>query len=187
MSSGLSKIEDFCPISDSEALCVNGQSYTELTEIVKVRYNDRLELSEPETIKTGSYLRLGNYYDGELCYSDVYDVFIGDEKICEGIQPYAFDLGIVYQNHGSIYLNKEKIISPYEDYKVCGRPTEYNNQIYYETRCDIAPKGWEIWRYDIESNTNEFIIRGANPYVYKNTLYYSLWNGSEFDLCTYKI
>lgn len=182
----LKKFEDFCPLTDDTALIVCGTEYTHLTELTKVKYKikgNKVHLFSPTILLTGTYLRLGNVFDGKLMFSDEYSVYTTEIKnptkrtyVCEGIQPYLFELGAVYQKRGSIYLNHDVIIPPWDDYIVAGRPTVYNNWIYFEARIKPAPQGWEIWRYDLTSKKKEMVLNyGGNPYVYAGKMFYSHW------------
>ncbi len=175
-------LEDFYPINDKEGLIVTGPSYNNLNQIKKVRYvGDNIK--PKETIKTGTYLRLGNIYNDKLIYSDNYTVYEDDKFLAEGIQPYMTYHGLLYQHHGVIFLKDEILIKPQKDYFTVGRPSFYDGLVYYETRKSEAPKGWEVWKYDIKNNTNSFVINGCNPFRWKDILYYQLWNGMEFEIC----
>ena len=171
--------EDFCPINDKEALIVTGPSYTNLNQIVKTDYN----LNLIETIKTGTYLRLGNIYNDKIFYSDNYTVYEDVKFLIEGIQPYMTEYGILYQHHGVIFLKDEIVIKPETGYFTVGRPTFYDDIIYYETRKSEAPQGWEVWKYDFDSNKTEYVCDGCNAFRYNDTIYYQKWNGKEFELC----
>lgn len=170
-------LEDVSQINESEYLAVTGPSFTHLNQIVRLDGNMNIK----EVVKTGTYLRLGNIYNGKLIYSNNYDVFEDDKFIKEGIQPYMTDHGLLYQYHGVIFLDDKIIIKPEPGYFTVGRPTFNDGIIYYETRKSEAPKGWEVWKF--ENNRNEYVCDGCNPFGYKDTIWYQKWNGIGMDLC----
>jgi len=187
----LQKFEDFCPIDDTNALIAHGVDYSHLTEILKVKYsieNDNsIHIESGIPLAKGKYMRLGNLLDGKLVFSDCYKIYTFDfqnnTKIeyGEGLQPYGYKDGIVYQRNACIYNNDERIIIPHGEYEVVGRPTIYKNKIYYEARASPAPRGWEVWSYDMGTKEQIKIKEeGANPFVYDDKLFYSKWVGSEF-------
>lgn len=171
------KYEDFYPISDSVALLVCGEYYTCMNEIRQVNYTlesgGSIKFTEGTVIKNGKNLRLGNYYNGELIFSEGYEPV--------GIQPYKFDKGLLYQTRGKIYLNDEVLFTVWDNYEVLGRPTYANGWVYFETRKSPAPFGWEVWKYNIETKEKvKLLDHGANPYVYEDKLFYSSWENGEF-------
>lgn len=192
------KFEDLYPLDVERALIVAGKEYVTLNKLQQVRYRREtkgtVKISKNHTIfESKNYLRLGNIFNNELYYSEDYHVYkIGvekvnlkkPEKLYMGIQPFAFEDGIVYQKKGSIYLNDKRILSPLNEYKIIGRPTIANGIMYYEARSTKAPQGWEIWRYNLSTKESEKILNGGNPYVYKNILFYSLWldHKNEFEI-----
>lgn len=172
------KYEDFYPYSDTEALICCGDSYQNLSEIRKVYYelmeDGNIHLVLGDVVKNGSHLRLGNYYNGELYYSEGYKF--------ESIQPYMTDMGLLCQTKGKILLDDNVIIThdnpQYPEY-VVGRPTYSDGDgcVYYESRGNIKQHKlhmWEVWRYSIETKKREKLLtNAANPYVYKGRLFYS--------------
>ena len=191
MSYGLlQKFEDFCPIDNENALIAHGIDYIHLNEIRQVKYSIEKEnfvkIKSSKTIVEGNYLRLGNIFEGKLFFSEGYKIYMmkigtGEKKeYGDGIQPFGYYDGIVYQKNSCIYLNDKRIIIPQGDYEVAGRPTIYKNKIYYETRATAAPLGWEIWVYDIDTKQEKKLIQGANPFVYNDKLFFSKWMESEF-------
>ena len=162
MSYGLlQKFEDFCPIDNENALIAHGNDYMHLNEIRQVKYfigrENIVKFESEKTIVKGNYLRLGNIFEGRLFFSDGYTIYIMEmetgkkHEYGEGMQPFGYSDGIVYQKNSCVYHNDKRIIIPQGDYEVVGRPTIYKNKIYYETRSKPAPLGWEIWVYDINS------------------------------------
>lgn len=192
MSYGLlQKFEDFCPIDNNNALIAHGVDYTSLNEIRQVTYsigNENLvEIEIGKTLVEGNYLRLGNIFEEKLFFSDGYKIYTMEietgkkKEYGVGIQPYGYSDGVVYQKNSCIYHNNKRIIIPHGDYEVVGRPTIYKNKIYYETRADPAPFGWEIWVYDMYSKEKIKLKEGgANPFVYNDKLFFSKWMESEF-------
>ena len=173
--------EDFYPINDEEVLVVSGPSLTHLNQILKIDYKNGI--IPKEIVRTGTYLRLGNYFKGKLIYSDNYDVFEDGKFLREGIQPYMTEFGLLYQHHGVIFLDDIIIIKPEIGYFTVGRPTFSDGIIYYETRKSEAPQGWEVWKYDMNTGKNEFVCDGCNAFGYKDMIYYQKWNNGEFELC----
>jgi hypothetical protein len=191
MSYGLlQKFEDFCPIDNKNALITHGNDYTHLNEIREVTYligkEKRVEIKNGKTLVKGNYLRLGNIFEEKLFFSDGYKIYIMEmetgkkSEYGEGIQPYGYSNGIVYQKNSCIYDNDKRIIIPHGDYEVVGRPTTYKNKIYYETRADPAPLGWEVWIYDMDTKEKIKLIEGANPFAYNDNIFFSKWVDSEF-------
>lgn len=180
----LQKFEDFYPIDDSNALVVAGNNYNELSQLWNINYRMKdgvVFIEEQRCTMTGKHLRLGNIFQNKLVYSDEWKIYQDGEFIREGMQPYCFEKGIVYHKNAMIYLNDEKIVEPPVDHIEFGRPTIYGNFIYYESRKDEAPSGWEIHRYDMNTNTSEFVRKGANPFCYNDVLFYSYWLKTEFE------
>ena len=171
--------EDLYPIDEDNALIVSGPSLTHLNQILKVSYKNGINIKE--TIKTGTYLRLGNYYNEKLIYSDNYDIFEDGKFLREGIQPYMTEYGLIYQHHGVIFMNDEIIIKPETGYFIVGRPTFSDGVIYYETRKSDAPYGWEVWKH--ENCKNDYVCDGCNAFGYNDMIYYQKWNGVEFEIC----
>lgn len=171
------KWEDFYPITDNTALIVCGVDYTQMHEIREAEYTlqgELVVLGESKVIKTGKNVRLGNYYHGELVFSEGYEPV--------KIQPYRFDGGLLYQTKGNIYLNDEILFTPWDNFKVLGRPTYHNGWVFFETREGPAPQTWEVWKYNLETKQKVKVLnRGANPYVYKDKVFYSFLNGNAFE------
>ena len=168
-------LEKLCTIRDDNE--IKSDLYVGLENIGQG--NNQLESREvPEEFTSNK-----NIFKKKIVFSDEYSIYIANLNDLNkktfyrnGIQPFLFELGVVYQNHGSIFLNKERIIEPWDDYIVVGRPTVFQNWIYFETRKKPAPQGWEIWRYKIKSGQKEKILQdGANPYIYDKKLFYSKW------------
>ena len=182
------KFEDFSPFNSTDALVAHGDSYNHLDKISMVQYKIEKEIKflKFKELVRGTYLRLGNYFKGKLTYSDNYTVFEDGKFLFDGIQPYTFYKGTLYQHHGVIFLNNEIIIKPQTNYIVVGRPTFYNGFVFYETRIENAPN-WETWKYDLKDNTHTPVLFGANAFVYNDTIFYSKWNKKEFELCHKKI
>lgn len=174
-------LEDIFPIDEKYALAVTGPAFTFLNQIVKVEYTDTVRIVE--TVHTGTYLRLGNYYNGKLIYSDNYDIYEDGKFLKEGIQPFMTELGLLYQHHGVIFLDDKIIIKPEPGYRTVGRPTFCNGIVYYETRKAEAPQGWEVWKHDINTGKNEFVCEGCNACEYKDIIYYQKWNGIGMTPC----
>lgn len=184
--------EDFYPVTNTKAYLVTGSALNRLTAIKKAKYKieDKkiVIIDTYDTQHKGGYLRLGNIFNGVIAYSDGYPgiIYINDIPIREGMQPFIFDEGIVYQNKGRIYLNDKLLIEPWGEYQVVCRPTFSDGWVYFETRKKVSTSGqvaayWEVWRFNMESKEKQRLLKyGANPYVFKGKLFYSKWFSGMF-------
>ena len=177
------KYEDFYPYSDTEALICCGNSYQSLSEIRKVYY----ELMEDgdiysvlgNVVKSGSHLRLGNYYNGELYYSEGHKF--------EKIQPYMTDMGLLYQQDGKIYLDDDILLThpntSHPKYQI-GKPSYQDEWVYFHSRGHKKHFNtgiWEVWRYNVKSKQRQKLLdNAANPYVYKDKLFFNTWVNGAF-------
>lgn len=181
---GYMTYEDFCPISDTEALIVTGAEYTALTDLKKVGYEldeGRVKLTSiGETLVKGTHLRLGNLINGVPIYSDN-----GDMLFLKGEQPYSCEIGFLYKKEGKIWLNEKVLIEKWGEYLAIGRPTYYNGLVYFEARKEgnsiTSPLFWEIWTFNPETKEKRFVRMGANPYCYEGKLFYQKWEGGKFE------
>lgn len=176
--------EDFYPLDSTLALVACGKNYTRLSDIKLVKYklhNKRVIIIKYlRVIQKGSYLRLGNFFEGKLVYSNKNNIYLKTDKeivkVGEGIQPFMSELGMLYQRQGIVFLNSRPLIKPWDDYVVVERPTLFDKWVFFETRKGPAPEAWEIWRFEISSGKKELILRhGANSYVFNDKLFYSRW------------
>lgn len=180
------KFEDFCPVDDTTAYIVYGLKYNSLWHIGIVDYliaDNKVYLTKLTPCFNGSYLRLGNCWNNKFCYSDGEFLFINDDNVGVGIQPYISEDGFVFNHNNNIFLNHISVIEPFLDYKLVGRPTLYKGYIYFEARknIDTSPRGWEVWRYNIETKEKEKLFEGANPYCYNDKIFYSYLIGDMFE------
>lgn len=178
------KYEDFYPYSDTEALICCGDSYQKLSQIRKVYYelmpNGSIDFTLGEVIKSGGHLRLGNYYNDKLYYTDGYDK--------SGIvQNYMTDIGLFYQQDSKIYLDDDILLThtdtSHPKYQI-GRPSYQDDWVYFESRGHkkyFDTGIWEVWRYNVKSKQRQKLLdNAANPYVYKDKLFFSTWLNGAF-------
>lgn len=186
------RFEDFYPFTNKEALIACGRDYPCLSKIVKVDYSvnqsRKIAFIHKKVLIKGTYLRLGNYFNGELVFSDKDEIFLQSgnirKKIGNGRQPFLSDVGLIYHDREShsIYLNGVSLIPLWDDYVSVGRPTVAGEWVYFETRKRPAPQGWEIWRFNFNTSKKEKVLDcGANPYVFKDKLFYSKWIRGKFE------
>jgi hypothetical protein len=172
-------IEDFVPVSDNRALVTAGKDYRHLCFILYVsyRFTDRLELSEPAIVHTGTYLRLGHLYGSDIIYSDGWK---GPH------QPFKHKTGYYYSDGApaaKLYRDGKVLIDHWDGLAEVGNPW-VDDHLWFEARHERqqAPQGWGIYRADLDGTNRKFLFVGANPCTYKDTLYYGLWNGEAFDI-----
>ena len=178
---GACVIEDFVPYSDDRALVSAGTSYRDLRYIADVHYEfkDTLNLSNPVILRTGTYLRLGHYHDGELIYSDGWR---GPH------QPFRHESGCYYTHDAPLarlYRDGELLIDRWPGVAELGNAW-VDDYIWFEARHEQlpAPWGWNLYRADLDGKNITHLFTGANPCMSGATLYYGIWNGSTFDIAT---
>jgi len=174
-------VEDFVPYSDTRALISAGKGFRELNYILDVEYEfrDKLYLSDPWIEKLGEYLRLGHWEEGswELIYSDGW----------EGPHQSFSHKGYHYYSNGAphakLYRDLDVLIDHWGEVEECGNPWVTDERIWFEARDkdNPAPEGWNIHYSDLEGGNITYFCPGANPCIYKDTLYYTIWNGTSFD------
>lgn len=178
---GLCIIEDFVPYNDSRALVSAGKGFRELNFILDVEYEfkDKLYLDDLQIKVWGDYLRLGHYDEwGELVYSD------GWKHLH---QPFVYQ-GVCYETgdapNGRLYRGGELLIDHWGEVEELGNPWIEDDRIWFEARERLkpAPEGWRIYHSDLEGGEITYFCKGANPCIYKGTLYYGIWNGKAFDI-----
>lgn len=192
------KYEDFCPISNTEALIVCGPKYNSLNEIAKVTYtikfNKVVILSKTTVNTTDGYVRLGNIEDKGLLWCSIGDdIWMGESKFATGIQPYYFAGGLLFSKDNKIWLNQlfvddKIIVEPWGEYVQVGRPTYYKGSVYFEARKTDdkhAAEAWEVWRMTLRTGEKEFLCRGANPYLFHDMLFYSDYDRLNHHFSTY--
>lgn len=174
-------VEDFVPYSDEWALISAGRGFRELNFILGVRYEfrDKLYLSGVEVLQEGEYLRLGHYDEwGKLVHSDGW----------EGPHQSYYHQGYHYYSddapNAKLYCDGEILIDHWGDIEELGNPWVTNDRIWFEARSKLfpAPEGWRIYYATLEGEDITYFCIGANPCVYRDTLYYGIWNGTSFDI-----
>lgn len=175
-------VEDFVPVSNSRALVTTGPGFRNLTTVVEVDWHEDGEcliLDNPTVIRTGEYLRLGHYASGGgLIYSDGF----------EGPHQPHFAYGHIYWTNdapnGRIYRDGKLFIDHWSGIAEIGNPWATRDAIYFEARNETvaAPDGWWVWRAGHDGKDMVRVCQGANPCVFKETLFYCAWNGSSFDV-----
>lgn len=178
---GLCVIEDFVPYSDTRALVSTGKSFRELNFILDVEYGfeDKLYLYGPKVMAVGEYLRLGHYDgSGGVIYSEGW----------EDAHQTFYHKGNKYYSNGApnakLYKNGEVLIDHWGEVEELGNPWILDDRIWFEARekGTPAPEGWRIHYSDLDGKNITYFCEGANPCIYKDTLYYGIWNGSTFDI-----
>jgi len=173
-------VEDFVPYSDTRALVSAGKGFRELNYILDVKYEfrDKLYLSEKEIIRIGDYVRLGHYDEwGELVHSDGWK---------HNHQPFMYQ-GLCYETgdapNGKLYRDEELLIDHWGEVAELGNPWVVDDRIWFEVRDkdNPAPEGWNIHYADLDGGNITYFCPGANPCIYKDMLYYTIWNGTSFD------
>ena len=127
-------------------------------------------------------------YNGILTYSDRLIIYqkegeLPAKRYWKGLQPYFCEYGLLYQQDNHVYLGRDVLIDKPDDVFDMGRPTVAGDTVYYErNKKGYSPATWEIWKYNMITKKNEYFITGANPFHYKDKLYYSFWTGKEYEI-----
>lgn len=178
---GLCIIEDFVPISGERALVAAGRGYRELNFILNVayRFTDKLELSDPQILQTGTYLRLGHLHEGELIYSE------GWEGVCQPFKHNGNSYHTADAPNGRLYRDGKILIDHWPGIAELGNAW-VDEFIWFEARDETipAPFGWSLYRADLNGENIQRLFVGANPCMFNGTLYYGIWNGDGFDIAT---
>jgi hypothetical protein len=174
-------VEDFVPYSDTRALVSVGKNFRELNYILDVEYKftDKLYLGEPSVARVGKYIRLGHWNEwDQLIYSDGW----------EGPHQPFYHQGKHYYSddapNARLYCNREILIDHWGEVAELGNPWVTDERIWFEARdkSNPAPEGWNIHYSDLDGGNITYFCSGANPCIYKDTLYYGIWNGKSFDI-----
>ena len=187
--------EDFYPLSDTTALVVTGgewwadasskrRDYMHNKFVVKLSYTlnyNTVQLGQvEECVVSGTHLRLGNYFESKLCYSDNYKIYYGDgEFLGEGEQPFLHETGLYYTLDSKIWKDGNLLIPLFNMFTEVCHPTISGNWIYFECLLGHAPGGWQVWKQHIKTQQRiPVMAHGANPYVFEDYLYFSYWDKS---------
>ena len=176
--------EDFYPVSKEEAYFVGGPQFVKLIRLCKANWSETPEgvvhVSNVEIVKRGTYLRLGNFYNGELIYSEKGIGVVGSDITSKTAhQPFKTDHGLYYTDdspNARIYKDGELFLDHWDGYKEIGNPFIDGDLMYFEGREDHkpAPKGWEIWTFNLRTGEKKKILQqAANPYVFEGKMYYT--------------
>ena len=192
--------EDFYPVNRSIALVVSGgRNWNKKTEfrdymnnkfaaVVFYRtHEDDVHLSPVSKIAVeGTHIRLGNYpvEGGSLCYSDAGKIFLGNDYLRDGEQPFMNGSDLYYTFESEIWKNEKKFISLFDEFTEVCHPTIYEGTIFFECLRGKAPEGWEVWSADLKTLTKKFVCIGANPYAFDGYLYFSWWDETNVILRT---
>lgn len=192
----LNVVEDFYPLSEEEAFVTTGEDFTRLRRICVVKYKVIegkvvIDGSSAKAICEGEYLRLGNFYNDDLIFSDRERRGILPEKYKCGSdgahQPFVDSDGTYYtdgdgKNKG-VYFNGKLLIKLWGNIKELGNPFVHGDYVYFEAREDVAPRGWQIWKYNKTNGDKELVKdNGANPCIFDGKIFYGKWNGNFFDI-----
>ena len=178
---GLCVVEDFVPYSSTRALISAGKGFRELNFILDVEYEfkDKLYLSDAHVVREGTYLRLGHYNEADFPVSS--EGWEGPHQIFEykGSYYYTNDAP-----NGRLYCDGEVLIDHWGEVAELGNPWVVGGRIWFEVRnkSNSAPERWRIHYSDLEGGSITYFCEGANPCIYKDTLYYGIWNGSSFNI-----
>ena len=177
-------VEDFVPVSDTEALITAGPGLRDLSAIALVEWSiegECIVLSRPIVLRSGEYLRLGNLTKGGgLIYSEGWEGphqphLAGGRYYCTNDAPC-----------GQIYRDGKLFIDYWDDTVEVTNPwvDEVGGHIYFEARdgSSMAPTDWNVWRCDMDGENKELVVHGANPCVFDGSLYFGVWNGHCFDI-----
>lgn len=171
---GLLQIEDFVPISKKRVLVTAGKNIRRLIFILEVDW----DLRNPVHLKVGKYLRLGHMYNKELIYSDGWKSFH---------QPFKHSTGLYETNdapNGRIYKDKKLFIDCWKEMAEIGNPWISEDLIFFEGRENdhSAPEGWWIYCADLNGKNIRKLIKGANPCIFNEKLYYGKWEKNGFSI-----
>jgi hypothetical protein len=166
--------EDFVPISDTRVLVSAGTSYRQLSVIVEADWN----LENPTILARGKYLRLGHLKDNNLVYSEGWN---------RRHQTFLHETGIYYSDNAPtarLYKDDNILIDHWEGISEVGNPWIDGGLLFFEARYSNtpAPDGWWIYCSDLNGKNIKRLIKGANPCIFKEKLYYGIWNGNAFDI-----
>lgn len=177
---GLCVVEDFVPYSDTRALISAGPNFRELNFIGDVKYDfqDTLKLSDIYILRRGAYLRLGHW--------DAEEYLLNSDGWKGAHQPFYYNGRIYYSNDAPtarLYCDGKLLIDHWGDIAELGNPWVTDERIWFEARDknDPAPEGWVIHHANHKGGDITYFCPGANPCIYKEMLYYGIWNGSSFD------
>lgn len=180
-SFGPCAIEDFVPVTEERALVTAGPHLRKLSFILDVHYrfgDGTLDLSDPAIVREGDYLRLGHLHDDEgLVYSEGWE---GPH------QPFRHDGSLYYSDDAPsarLYRDGKVLIDRWDGVAEVGNPW-VDDFIWFEARAegDEAPWGWHLYRANLDGSNVTKLFVGANPCMFRETLYYGLWNGRGFDI-----
>lgn len=184
-------VEDFVPYSDERALVSVGKNFRELNFILDVEYKfrDKLYLNDIRVWKSGNYLRLGHQIEcpnrfalsgmlRELIYSDSWE---------EPHQPFYYQGKHYYSDdapNARLYCDGKILINHWGEVEELGNPWIVDDRIWFEARdkSNPAPEGWNIHYADLDGGNITYFCPGANPCIYKDMLYYGIWNGTSFNI-----
>ncbi len=196
--------EDFYPLSSSTALVVTGgelwadtgfkrRDYMHNKFVVKLSYtlnHNTIQLGQvEECIVSGTHLRLGNYFESKLCYSDSYRIYHGENSFLrDGEQPFLHESGLYYTFEGEIWRDARVFAPRFDDFSEVCHPTISGEWVYFECLSGSAPEGWQVWREHLTTKYRmPVILHGANPYWYEGHLYFSAWDDAMRLLKTHRI
>jgi len=171
-------------VSASRALITAGSNFRDLHTLGECSYRfvdpHSLELSDLVVLARGSYLRLGNVHNGDLYYSDGWQV---------PHQLFKSDSALYYTDgapNGRIFRNEIELKLRVDLFVEVGKAVESGPWLYFEAnRKHECPQGWEVWRADLNTWESEFVTMGANPAIFESTLFCDRWNRSgRFDVVT---
>lgn len=171
-SFGLQEVEDFVPYSPTRALITAGPSLDRLKFLVDAEYTDDIVVTPRDIVATGTYIRLGHMHEGVPVYSDgrgPHQPFrYGADMYCADDAPTA-----------RIYRNGKLLIDHPPGVSQIGKPWVHNDVIYFEGHDadKPVPFHWNIYRADLDGSNVERLCEGANPVIYDNVLYTSVWLG----------
>ena len=106
------------------------------------------------------------YYKDDIYYTDLLD---NNDMCC------------IFKNGTPLITSK---FTQLNNYNEISNPYIINDILYFECckRGFPRPAGWEIWSYNLNDKTLNYIIKGANPSVFEKKLIYSEWKVSSFNL-----